>query len=205
MNTRKTVLALSAIGFAGYGVGRWHAGLEHRRPSTQAGPVVATIGGGPITEGDLRALLDQAPILRRQHLALPENRKQLLEELLRRELLAAEAINQGLDQDPQVTAATKEALANRILEKELGEGVIRQELSDDELRGYYQRHLADYSRPERLRLAHIFVAKPAGDAAAVEAKRKLSKEILAEVRKGLGDPYGFGRSARSRSEDLQTR
>lgn len=82
-----------------------------------------------------------------------EGRGALLEALVAAELLAQEAVDQGLGEDPRVEWALYEELATLHLSAELERRVPRERVADDEaaLRAWYDAHLAEVTTPERRR------------------------------------------------------
>ncbi len=60
-------------------------------------------------------------------------------------------------------------------------------------------------KPERVRVAHIFVAFKSGDAKSVAAARKQAEKLLKEVRAQKADPRAFQTIAREKSDDVATR
>lgn len=86
----------------------------------------------------------------------------------------------------------------KLINKELRSRVT---VSDEDLRGYYQKNTALFVRPEEVRIQHILLRFPQGaDAVKKRAVRARAEDILAQVRKGKD----FSRLARLYSEDLVT-
>lgn len=120
------------------------------------------------------------------------NRKQLLDELIRREAAVQEAKKLHLDSDPLVVDRINNVLYFALIEKKLGPEFEKMTLSDAEARNWYERN------PE-IRTSHIFVALPPNASAEDESKasRRLS-EVLNEVRSGKAS---FAEAAQKNSED----
>jgi parvulin-like peptidyl-prolyl isomerase len=143
------------------------------------------------------------PEMVRARLAAPEARKQLVEELVREQVLARLAEEKGYQRDPEVARRYAEELGRFYVEKEFEEPERRKAPGDDELRKYFDERRAELSRPERVRVALIAFKVPS--AVERERKRVLARATLAEARARTKDFYAFGNLARARSEDERTR
>lgn len=153
-----------------------------------SGPVVAKVGNGVITAGDLKRHLEEISPFLRARFNTPERKKELLENLIRNELLAQEAERRGLDKAPQVREQMKRAMIQELLREQLDERAAGKDLADDELRKFYDSHLDEFVKPERVRALRILLAAKPGDAAARATARKqaqaLRREIDQRVKKG---------------------
>jgi len=86
----------------------------------------------------------------------------------------------------------------KLINKELRHKVT---ISDEDLRGYYQKRRVLFLRPEEVRLMHILLKFPPGaDTARKNALRAKAEDILKQVRAGKD----FSRLARVYSEDNVT-
>jgi len=167
----------------------------------QSGPVVAHVGGEVITADEFkRRMDDQSPLLRARYSTV-EHKKELLRALVRNELLAQEARREGLDQTPAVREATKRAMIQELMKKQLDEKQSGADLSDADLKAFYQGHVDDYVKPERARLYHILLlAKDAKEKAQARSKAvALVKEI--RDREKRGEPNVFEKTAMKESKD----
>jgi len=153
---------------------------------SSSGPAVAHVGDEVITADEFKRRIDeQSPFLRARYGTL-ERKKELLEALIRNELLAQEAQREGLDKSPAVRDATKRAMIQELIKKQLDEKMSGADISDGELKAFYDAHLDDYVKPERARVYHIFLtAKDAKEKAQAKAKgAALLKDIQAREKKG---------------------
>jgi peptidyl-prolyl cis-trans isomerase C len=91
------------------------------RAAAPQGQALARGKGVVVTEGDLRAKLDEQSSLARAYDGSIERKKDLLESVIRFELLAKEAEEQGLDRDPEVRAALKRIMVQKLVRRALGE------------------------------------------------------------------------------------
>lgn len=174
--------------------------------ASRPGTPVATFAGQSISAEEIGSRLAVQHPFNRQRFATPEGKKDFLEQIVRLELLALAAAGRGYDKNPEVLTAAKQRMVSKFVEAEFSEAAIRTQLGDDEVRRFYDEHLEDYRRPERIRAALIRLLAPASDPAGRDAKRALIRGILAEVRaKEARDPFAFAAVARAKSEDPETR
>lgn len=173
------------------------------RPGAKSGPVVAEGRELVVTAGELRARIDEAPAQLRARYAGLEQKKELLETILRFELLAREARRQGLDRDPEVQATLKKLAVQRLLREQL-DG--RDRATDaTEARRYYDEHRDEFVKPERVRAQLVWLDAPEGSpqraARAGEVRRLLARLKADEPR----NPLAFSNLARESSQDAATR
>jgi peptidyl-prolyl cis-trans isomerase C len=176
-----------------------------KRESKEAGPVVATGDGFTITAAELkRKLAEQAPFVRARYATL-ERKKEFVENLIRFELLAAEARKRGLDKDPEVQETLEKIMVQKLVRSAFEEKGAGERASDDEVRTYYDQHLDEFVRPERVRVAQIHLR---ADASAQERARKRADaaKLLARLKsEGKKNPLAFATIARDASEDHSTK
>ncbi len=172
----------------------------------KSGEVVATVGDDVITVDDFMAKLDeQSPFIRARYTSL-ERKKEFLDNLVRFEVLAQEAKRRGLDRDPEVLATVEKVMVQKLIRAEFDEATAGNDLPEEDLRKYYDEHIEDYVKPERVRVSHIFLAAPASGAERAKAKSAAAK-LLAEVKgKEAGtDKTAFVITAKEKSEDEATK
>lgn len=207
--TRRSSLAIllcSSFAFLGCNPGGTSGGGSTGTSSADQtkGTPLAHVGDQVITVQEFQKRLDrQAPFLRAQY-NTPERKKAFLENMIRFDLLAQEAKRRGLENDPDVQETMKKVMVQKLIRKEFAENPAQQ-LPMDELHAYYQKHISDYVKPERVRVAHIFVAFKSGDKKSVAAAKKKAKAILAEVHAKEKDPRSFMLIAREKTEDAASR
>lgn len=175
--------------------------LDLRHNPTNAGTPVAKFAGDSISAEQLQAkFLEMAPPTR-AHYQTVEAKKEFVKGVARFQVLVNEAVRRGLHEDPGVVESLKKQLVARLIQTELEkrEGQI----TDEELRAYYDGHLADYVSAEKLRLFHIFLAAPEADAAARRAKKDKAEKLLEQVT-ATKDLPTFTALARANSEEKRT-
>lgn len=185
-----TLVALSAVAFGCRG--------------SKTGPVVAEGDGVVISVDQFKAKLEeQSPFVRARYASL-DRKKEFLENLLRFELLAAEARRQKLDQDPEVQETLKKIMVQRLVRKSFDEGAAT-DVPESDLRQYYDEHKDEFVKAERVRVSQILVrsAPNAPDRGAREAAaRKIVARLKAEQAK---NPLAFASLAREASDDAATK
>ena len=89
-------------------------------PAARREGIVARVGDVEISADQLAALISgQSPEVR-QNLASAARKRALVENEVRLELLAAEALRRGYDREPAFQHAVKQQLASMLLQKEQG-------------------------------------------------------------------------------------
>lgn len=127
--------------------------------------VVAVYSGGQVTAADLdRAILELPPGQRQP--AEDQSRASwhegLLRELVVDRILDAEAELTGSGEDPEVMAAQQEAARQTVMEVYVERNVPAAEVTDDDVRRYYDQHLDRYDRPGRRLVSHLFKRRQPG-------------------------------------------
>ncbi len=155
--------------------------------------MVARVGDQSLTLCDFaRRINSQNPYLRARF-AAPEQRRALLQSWLEAELLAAEARERHLADAPEVRRAVTMQLA-RQLEREVRNGIAQPEVSDAEVRAYYEAHRSEYETEAQVRASQIAFASRADAEAA-----------LTELRAHPDDDAAFREKVRRLSTDTASR
>jgi len=152
---------------------------------------VATVGKEKITIGELQKYMDSRPAAFGGPKA-EEAVARMLDEMVTAEILSQEALRLKMDRDPQVRRAIQQILSRELLSKKVEQPVMTRSISDEELKKYFNDHRREFTNPEEVRLADIFIA--AGDArndGERKEKRQLAEKVLAEARQAVGSRFGF--------------
>jgi len=164
---------------------------------------IARVGGKTITAADLEARVAEQPSFSRARYQSLDRKKELLDGMIKTQLLVDEARRRHLDQDPEVRATIEQVLVQkltRVVSDESGEA------TDAELRRYYDDHRAEFGAPTRVHVAHVFLAAPEKDArrprAAAEAATLLQR---AKAREAKGEKQALQIIASERSDDAATK
>ncbi len=159
--------------------------LQPALASTEA----ARVNDKVITLEEVNARLAEAA--RGNPLAAP-TKKQVLDEMIKKEAAVQEARKMKLDQDPSVMDRINTVLYFALIEKKLGADFEKMTLSDAEAKNWYEKN------PE-LRTSHVFIALPPGSPAEDEGKAKARMdEILADIK---SNKHSFAEAAQKFSED----
>lgn len=210
----KTLVVLLAV--AGLGTVVWAATEKPAKktgkkectlPESVRKQVLARIGKETITVGAFADEINRkSPYLRARYESL-DRRKSLLQNIVRRELLAEEAARRGLDKDPDVQRTMKQVMIQKLLAKVYKERVESKGVTDEELKKFYQDHFKEYNKPEQVRISIILVKdKAAADKVLAEAnKAKGNMRVWRElVRKYSQDKVSKIRGGDLRYFDAQT-
>jgi peptidyl-prolyl cis-trans isomerase C len=123
----------------------------------QASRVLAKVGDRTITLGDYAATLERMDQFDRLRYQSAERRKELLEEIIDAELLAQDARQKKLDQQPETQQAIRQILREALLAEAKHGLPAPADIPADEIRAYFETHRDDFREPERRRVAHIVV------------------------------------------------
>lgn len=169
--------------------------------------VVATVDREPITGASLGK-----EMTRRQRLVpglfdAPEARRALLDERIRFETLVARARAAGYERESELVEEWKRLLVRRYEAEHLEPRIAALSVSNAEIARHYEAHRADYVRPERRRVALMFLSLPDGTSPARRrAVHDRAEALLAEAR-GTADapPVDFAELARRHSDHRASR
>jgi peptidyl-prolyl cis-trans isomerase C len=185
---RQALIAAVFFGALGVAIGFWaerRIGPPALAAHATAAPVIRWNGGALDAEEVRHRLAEAAKSAGVPALGEPQ-RRAALDDIVRDELLADEAIRRGISKEPAVVDDLRQLLAKRLIEREFDQNPARQAVDEAELRAYYQQHLAEYQRPEKVHLSVLLVGPKRKDA---EAARR---EVVA---KSATDPRAFDERA----------
>jgi peptidyl-prolyl cis-trans isomerase C len=167
----------------------------------KSGPVVAQVGDETITADEVRQRLNEtSPFLRARYNTL-DRKKEFLENMVRNELLAQEAVRQGYDKSPAVREQMKRAMIQELIRHQLDSKLSGADISDEDLKKFYDAHIDEFVKPERARVLHIFL--PAKDAKERAEARKHAQALLKDIdaREKKGEVNAFQTVAIKESKD----
>ncbi len=144
---------------------------------------VARIGDRVITEADIDREFLRMPERVRKLKDQPAMRKNLLNNMITRITLEAEARRQGIVDDPEIQARIRQVTSTIIIQALNQRMRKQQKPTEQELRSYYEKHQANYRLPGTWRVRHILLDREA-DAKAV-IKRLQQGEDFAALAKEL--------------------
>ncbi len=123
--------------------------------------VVAELGERTITLGELEARLAAEPAVIRAQFATVTKRKEYLASWVQFEVLAAEAARQGMGRDPEVLQSTRSQMVRRYIKETVTDQVKAEQVSDDEVKAYYEANIGRYRKPAQVELRHLLLADEA--------------------------------------------
>lgn len=170
-------------------------------PISPESGVLAVIDGKPITLNNFRAEME-----RRRGVFNAQRKEELLNSILRSELLFAAAKSAGYENDPEIIDTIKQAMVGKYLRDNLDPKCSQLKASDQEIESYYQSHQAEFGTRAMIHIALIKISvspKHTSEKKAEMQKRAESAraEALA-LEKGV---MAFGSIAVKYSEDQDSR
>jgi peptidyl-prolyl cis-trans isomerase C len=171
-----------------------------QRPGISAGKVLATVDKVKITEGELEFLAKIGPPRFQAQLQTPEGRQRLINDIIDRELLYAEAVKKGLHRDADVVAQID--MNSRIL---VASAALRKEI-ETQAEAYFTEHSAEFTT---LDLHHILIrtGKPGAGGAKKKTARtdKAALQRITKTKERIINGEGFRDVCMEVSEDPSTR
>ncbi len=167
-----------------------------------AADVLAQVGDRAITVADFKTECDRRVNL---HQPLPD-RQTLLEQMVDRETCLQQARAAGLQNDAEVRRVSEEILIARYRETQHVPKIKAVRVTPEEIKAAYEKNLAHYTQPAKVKLAILFFAldaKAESDQVASMAAR--ANEALAKATNLPPDVGGFGQLAADSSDDQLTR
>ncbi|MGE0052033.1 MAG: peptidyl-prolyl cis-trans isomerase [Arcobacter sp.] len=148
----------------------------------------ATVDGEQITKQDISMALQDPRI---DFDKLPDNaKKQVLEQIINRKLLAKKAIKDGIEKDPQYVETInkiKEDLAFQVWQKNQ---IDKIKFTEDEKKDFYEKNKAKFVMPETLEASHILVKT-----------EKEAFDIIKQLDKASNKEEKFKELAKTKSQD----
>jgi peptidyl-prolyl cis-trans isomerase C len=161
-------------------------------PAEDKNNIVSEVRSVKITKCQMYDKIHQlSPYIRRRYATL-QRKKEFLDRMIRFELLAGEALRQGLDKHRDVLRAKKEVMVQKLTRQLFRDSFKPADVTESELRDFYEKHKGDYNKPAMVRVSHILL------------KTKGEAEKLLEEAKKL-DHRSFRKLARERSADETTK
>lgn len=149
----------------------------------QAGRIVARVGDRAITLGDFAKTIERMDQFDRLKYQSKERRRELLEEMIDVELLAAEAKRRGLDKDPEAADALRMIMRDALLAEARGELPSPGQINEKEVRAYFEAHADRFNEPERRRVSVIAMKDKK------EAEKVLKEALKAKSPKEWGELF----------------
>ncbi len=165
----------------------------HGLTPEQAAEPLAVIGDTSITAGQFAEELASKGSFIRTRYNSPERRRELLDQMIRFELLAREAHRRGYDQLPEVERSRKQMMIRRFMEERFAQGGP-ETISAEDVRAYYDGHPSEFHTPEQLRASHILIRD-----------RRTAQRVLSELLAAPSNLALYRRLAEQHNTDPATR
>jgi peptidyl-prolyl cis-trans isomerase C len=119
---------------------------------------VAKIDGVTINKEDVSSQMKMLPEIAIQHFQGPEGLTKFVDELVKKEMLYLEAKKRGMDKDKEFQKKVEEfkkiTLINDLLDKEIE---LSPKVTDEDIKGYYEKNKEDFLINKQIRISHIFI------------------------------------------------
>jgi parvulin-like peptidyl-prolyl isomerase len=160
------------------------------------GALVARVGKVEIREADLKRAMARDPGASAERFESASARHELIDGLVRFELLAQAADRAGFSKDPDALHALQQIAVTKLVNQTLGKTAAPESITSADIqREYLARQTSEFTLPESVQVRHIRVA----DA-------KLADRLAARARAlSPSDDRAFAALASSTSQDAQTR
>jgi peptidyl-prolyl cis-trans isomerase C len=161
----------------------------------QSQQALVKVGDDTITLGEFADRLGgQSPYLRARYNS-PERRREFLDNMVRFELLSLEASKRGYDKTDDVARIRKQMMVQQMMQELFDkQGVKLSDITEAEIKGYYDNNKAEFTKPAQVRASQI------------QFKDKANAEkVLKEVKARPADMELFRKLAQQYNEDPATK
>ena len=167
---------------------------DHDRPAR--GALVARVGTVEIREDDLQRAMARDPGAAPERFKSAGARRELIDGLVRFELLAQAAERAGLTKDPDAIHALQQIAVTKLVNRTLGEAGTPESITQADVeREYANRRASEFSLPEAVQVRHLLVSQA-----------DLAEQLAARARAiAATDDRTFAALASTHSEDAATR
>jgi peptidyl-prolyl cis-trans isomerase C len=136
---------------------------------------VARIDDHVITVADVERQIAKQPAFVRARYASLERKKEMLDNLVRTEVMAKEAENHGYDKDPDVVRFVKMQMVQQLVQREFDAKMKVEDVPEADAQKYYDAHQPEFTQQEEVRVSQIFVKDKAKAAKAAAAAKGLPR------------------------------
>ena len=165
--------------------------------------VLAQVDDIVITAADLKDLLARyanQPFTLARYSSI-EKKKELLDSLIRYDVLAIEARKRGYERDPEVQRVAKDKMVKLFTQQEILDKVKPSDVPEADVEKFYKEHATDYVRPEMVRVSQILVKERAKAAKVLAEVKALPKTDMKAFR-DLVAKYSEDADSKPRGGDL---
>lgn len=119
--------------------------------------ILATIGEKVITQGDVDTVLSSIDPQQAMKFQSEDGKKKLIDELVNQELLYLDALDKDLHKDEVYVNEVDRVKASLLKQYAINKAIADADVTDEELKEYYEANSAQFKAPESLRGRHILV------------------------------------------------
>jgi len=177
----------------------------HESDEVEKPQVMAEMAGVDLTAAELTTVFELLePAVRENLLSRPDLLERVIREELLRKAIIKEALASGFDKDPMIAKFMERARWQSLADHFLNRQARFQDdyPADREVESYYNGHISEFMRPERLHLGQIFFAAGSNlDREQLQERERRVREIVELAGKDGAD---FSELAREFSEHKAT-
>ncbi len=174
------------------------AGASSSAAGASDGEPLARVGDRVITTADVERRLAELSPYERARYNSEQHKRRLIDNMIRVEVLAAEARARGFDEHPEVVRTVNELMIREMMEDHLTEVVDPDAITEDELRAFFDERKGEFRRPEKVRASAVVVTDAElAEEIAAEATGASSRQFRDLVEAHSQDP-----TSRERGGDL---
>ncbi|HJU83288.1 MAG TPA: peptidyl-prolyl cis-trans isomerase [Holophagaceae bacterium] len=172
----------------------------------EASPVLARVGGEPITQADFDAVLAQLPQQQQLQIMMVQGgREEFIKRLAESKLLAVKARSLGLGDTPEfartLARMKDDLLAREFLKSKSGELQKQMEIKDADVKAYYDAHPDKFKQPELVSVRHILVNVKRDPADKEGLSDADAQKKIADLQAQLKGGKDFAELAKTASDD----
>jgi peptidyl-prolyl cis-trans isomerase C len=172
------------------------------QPQADLDSVVAVIDGEKITVADFQKRInEQNPYVRARYTSL-EQKKDFLDNWIRFEVMAREALKRGYDKDDEVVRTMKQVMIQKLMKEQFESLVKPEDITDNEMQQFYKLHTDEYNKPEEVRVSAVIVkSEDVANTVAKEARAQPAQDNTAF--RGLVEKYSEDAESKALFGDLR--
>ena len=120
--------------------------------------ILATVHGRNITEADIADLLTRLDRQTAAKFMSEEGQKQLLDELIKQELMLLDALNKGYDKDAEFLNEMEKVKISLLKQYAAGKALTGVEVSEEEAKTYFEANVDEFLGAAEVNACHILVS-----------------------------------------------
>ena len=155
----------------------------------ETGEVIATYGGHNLTSGQVMRELERLPPPSRTYLAVPERKRQFIDNMIMNDLLFDEGHQAGYDRDAEIERQVEDLRKRLVVQRVMRQYQTPPTITDEQVKAYYDANPDIYSTTQ-IHASHILVKD-----------EDTAKQIRDELR---AHPEKFADLAKEKSIDTST-